>query len=84
MYGTTSSPKSGEGREDEVVYGRSKIFLSLCKLLQSTSPKSLYFPYKVVGARALIASRVAQFLLKIAQHVLNMGLRGPHAYLRLP
>ena len=29
--------------------------------------------------RSLIASRVAQFVLKIVQHFLPMSLRGPHA-----
>ena len=60
---------------------------SFCKLLaskqklylQSSSPKDFYFPYKVLCARALIATRVAQFLLKIAQHVLNMVPRGLRA-----
>ena len=33
-----------------------------------------------ICARALIVSRVAQFVLKIAKHELRMELRGPHAY----
>ena len=60
-----------------------KVLASTQKLhlqMQLTSPKDFYFPYKVVCARALIASRVTQFLLKIAQDVLHMGLRRSHAF----